>query len=218
MCGGSPCPGTVGCMLRVAFIVIWFKTDHTLCCQENKVEFLEGRFLGEKFPFLHERKMSILLNFLFPFFVFEQCIFNLEMQDSGLKTTTWRSQQPFCWIFISFTKVSKYGKSEYSWALNTSYTFQPLMSFWCKSILNWKVILTSCNISLFISQHLLKTDYKIFQNALNWKITLMSCNISLFVSEHLSTTNDKIFENAFFHEYFIYTGKLSPNCKNLLVF
>ena len=30
---------------------------------------------------------------------------------------------------ISVTKVSKYGKSEYSRALNASYTFQPLMSF-----------------------------------------------------------------------------------------
>ena len=33
------------------------------------------------------------------------------------------AQQPF------FTKVSKYGKIEYSGALNASYTFQPLMSF-----------------------------------------------------------------------------------------
>ena len=33
------------------------------------------------------------------------------------------AQQPF------FTKVSKYGKIEYSGALNASYTFQPVMSF-----------------------------------------------------------------------------------------
>ena len=33
------------------------------------------------------------------------------------------ARQPF------FTKVSKYGKIEYSGALNASYTFQPLMSF-----------------------------------------------------------------------------------------
>ena len=45
-----------------------FKTDHGLRREENKVEFLEGRFLAEKLPFLH--KKSILLNFLFPFFVF----------------------------------------------------------------------------------------------------------------------------------------------------
>ena len=35
-----------------------------------------------------------------------------------------------CLKWISATKVSKYGKSEYSRALNASYTFQPLMSFW----------------------------------------------------------------------------------------
>ena len=152
----------------------------------------------KSFPSSTKRKISILLNFLFPFFVFEQCIFNLEMQNSGLKTTTWRSQQPFCWNWISFTKVSKCGKSEYSRALNASYTFQPLMSFWCKSILNSKVALTSCNISLFISQHLLKKDDKIFQNAFNWKVSLTSCNISLFVSELLLKKDDKIFQNTFF--------------------
>ena len=50
------------------------------------------------------------------------------------------AQQPFCWKWISVTKVSIYGKSEYSWALNTSYTFQPLMSFWFHTVsfLCWK--------------------------------------------------------------------------------
>ena len=43
------------------------------------------------------------------------------------------AQQPFCWKWISVTKVSKYGKSEYLRALNASYTFQPLMSFWYSS-------------------------------------------------------------------------------------
>ena len=87
------------------------------------------------------------------------------------------------------------------------------MRFWYKSILNSKVTFTSCNIGLFVSLHLLKKDDKIFENALNWKVTLTSCNISLFVSEHLLKKDDKIFENAFFHEYFIYMGKISPNCK-----
>ena len=36
------------------------------------------------------------------------------------------ARQPFCWKWISVTKVSKYGKSEYLRALNASYTFQPL--------------------------------------------------------------------------------------------
>ena len=33
-----------------------FKTDHGLRREENKVEFLEGRFLDEKPPFLHKKK------------------------------------------------------------------------------------------------------------------------------------------------------------------
>ena len=33
-----------------------FKTDHGLRREENKFEFLEGRFLDEKIPFLHKKK------------------------------------------------------------------------------------------------------------------------------------------------------------------
>ena len=33
-----------------------FNTDDGLRREENKVEFLEGRFLDEKLPFLHKRK------------------------------------------------------------------------------------------------------------------------------------------------------------------
>ena len=35
---------------------VYFKTDHALRCEENKVEFLEGRFLDEKLPFIHKKK------------------------------------------------------------------------------------------------------------------------------------------------------------------
>ena len=35
------------------------------------------------------------------------------------------ARQPLWWKWISVTKVSKYGKVEYSRALNASYTFQP---------------------------------------------------------------------------------------------
>ena len=50
----------------------YFKTDHALRREKNKVEFREGRFLNEKLPFFHKNKLSILrlLNFLFPVFVF----------------------------------------------------------------------------------------------------------------------------------------------------
>ena len=44
------------------------------------------------------------------------------------------ARQPFCWKWISVTKVSKYGESEYSRALKASYTFQPLKSFWYQLI------------------------------------------------------------------------------------
>ena len=33
-----------------------FKTDHALRREENKVEFLEGRFLDEKLPFFYKKK------------------------------------------------------------------------------------------------------------------------------------------------------------------
>ena len=90
-------------------------------------------FLMKSFPSSTKRKLNILLNFLFPFFVFQRCIFNLEMQNSCLKTSAWCSRPrvaAICLKWLAATKVSKYGKSEYSRALNASYTFQPLMSFW----------------------------------------------------------------------------------------
>ena len=71
--------------------LLHFKTDHALRCEENKVEFLEGRFL-EILPSSTKRKRSIFLNFLFPFFVFLRCIFNLEIQNSCLKTSAWWSR------------------------------------------------------------------------------------------------------------------------------
>ena len=48
----------------------FFKTDHGLRREENKVEFLEGRFLDEQLPFLHKKKAEhsfelSLSNFVF---------------------------------------------------------------------------------------------------------------------------------------------------------
>ena len=42
----------------------------------------------------------------------------------------------------------------------------------CKSIINLKFTLTSHNISLSVSQHLLKKDDKIFENAFFMSISL----------------------------------------------
>ena len=67
-----------------------FKTDHALRSEGNKVEFLEGRFLDEKLPFLHKKKaehsFELSLSIFCPLTVF----FNLEMQNSYLKTSA-------CW-------------------------------------------------------------------------------------------------------------------------
>ena len=46
-------------------------------------------FSMKSFPSSTKRKLSILLNFFFPVFVFQRCIFKLEMQNSCLKTSAW---------------------------------------------------------------------------------------------------------------------------------
>ena len=41
---------------NVIVLAIECQTDHVLRREENKVEFLDGRFLDEKLPFLHKKK------------------------------------------------------------------------------------------------------------------------------------------------------------------
>ena len=55
---------------------------------ENKVEFFERQFQSEKLSFVHKRKLSILLNFLFPFVSFIGVFSNLKCKTLVLKTTT----------------------------------------------------------------------------------------------------------------------------------
>ena len=55
---------------------------------ENKVEFLERQFHSEKLSFVHKRKLSILLNFLFPFVSFIGVFSILKCKTLVLKTTT----------------------------------------------------------------------------------------------------------------------------------
>ena len=79
------------------------------------------------------------------------------MQNSYLKTSAWWSRGSHCVEndenAISVTKVSKYGKSENSRALNASCTFQPLMSFWYKLfeklVLNIKTFY--CNLQVVVA-------------------------------------------------------------------
>ena len=56
--------------------------------EENTVEFLERQFHSKKLLFVHKRKLSILLNFLFPF-VYFICVFSiLKCKTLVFKNTT----------------------------------------------------------------------------------------------------------------------------------
>ena len=68
--------------------------------------------------------------FSFHFLSFNGVFLNLKCRTLVLKHLHGDRAAAICRKWISVTKVSKYGKCEYSRALNASYTFQPLMSFW----------------------------------------------------------------------------------------
>ena len=63
-----------------------FKTDHALHREDNKAEFLKGQFLDEKLPFLHKKKTEHSFELSLSIW---WCIFNLEMQNFGVNTTSW---------------------------------------------------------------------------------------------------------------------------------
>ena len=81
-------------------------------------------FLMKSFPSSTKRKLSILLNSL-SIFCLNGVFLTLKCRTLGLTPPHGDAWQPFCWKWKSFTEVSKYGKSEYSRALNASYTFHP---------------------------------------------------------------------------------------------
>ena len=64
----------------------------------------KDNFIAKSFRLPTKRKLSILLNFLFPFGSYRR-IFNLEMQNFSLENHHMNACQPFCW-WITFTKVS----------------------------------------------------------------------------------------------------------------
>ena len=76
-----------------------FETDHAFRREENKVEFLKGRFLDEKLPFLHRKKTENSFELSLSIFCPLTVYFNLEMQNSdyvrlllGLKLRSmWKS-------------------------------------------------------------------------------------------------------------------------------
>ena len=100
------------------------------------IEFLEGRFLDEELPFLHQKKAEYSAELSLSIFLsFNGVFLSLKCRTLVLKHLHGDRAAAICLKWISVTKVSKYGKSEYSRALNASYTFQPLMSFWSHLII-----------------------------------------------------------------------------------
>ena len=85
----------------------WFKTSQALrsAVHKTRLNSSKDNFIAKSFRLSTKRKLSILLNFLFPFCVFYRRIFNLEMQNFSLENHHMNACQPFCW-WITFTKVS----------------------------------------------------------------------------------------------------------------
>ena len=81
----------------------WFKTSQALR-SAVRLNSSKDNFIAKSFRLPTERKLSILLNFLFPFVSYRR-IFNLEMQNFSLENHHMNACQPFCW-WITFTKVS----------------------------------------------------------------------------------------------------------------
>ena len=106
-----------------------FKTDQRSVVKKTRLNSSKEDFLMKSFPSSTKRKLSILFNFLFPFFCLLTMYLSLKCRTLVLKHLHGDRAAAICLKWISVTKVSKYGKIEYSRALNVSYTFQPLMSF-----------------------------------------------------------------------------------------
>ena len=86
-------------------------------------------FLMKSFPFSRKESWAFFRPFSFHFLSFNGVFLTLKCRSPVLKHLHGHRAAAICWKWISVTKVSKYGKSEYSRALNASYTFQPLISF-----------------------------------------------------------------------------------------
>ena len=86
--------------------------------------------LDEKLPFLHKKKAEHSFELSLSIFSFSGVFLTLKCRTLVLKHLHGDRASAICLKWMSVTKVSKYGKSEYSRTVNASYMFQPLMSFW----------------------------------------------------------------------------------------
>ena len=99
--------------------------------KKTRLNFFEGQFLDRKLPLLHKKKAEHSFELSLSIFLsFNGVFLTLKCRTLVLKHLHGARAAAICLKWMSATKVSKCGKSEYSRALNASYTFQPLMSFW----------------------------------------------------------------------------------------
>ena len=77
----------------------------TILRVETSLNSSKDNFIAKSFRLSTKRKLSILLNFLFPFVSFIGVFSILKCKTLVLKTTTSWTRQPFCW-WMTFTKVS----------------------------------------------------------------------------------------------------------------
>ena len=81
------------------------KPSALICREENKVEFLGRQFHSEKLSFVHRKETEHSFELSHSIWVFYRRIFNLEIQNFGLKNHhLMNTRQPFCW-WMTFAKV-----------------------------------------------------------------------------------------------------------------
>ena len=73
------------------------KPSALICREENKVEFLGRQFHSEKLSFVHRKETEHSFELSHSIWVFYRRIFNLEIQNFGLKNHhLMNTRQPFC--------------------------------------------------------------------------------------------------------------------------
>ena len=76
----------------------WFKTSQALLSAVHKTRLNSSKdnFIAKSFRLSTKRKLSILLNFLFPFVSFIGVFSILKCKTLVLKTTTWWTRASYC--------------------------------------------------------------------------------------------------------------------------
>ena len=73
------------------------KPSALICREENKIEFLGRQFHSEKLSFVHRKETEHSFELSHSIWVFYRRIFNLEIQNFGLKNHhLMNTRKPFC--------------------------------------------------------------------------------------------------------------------------